>query len=157
MCQCIDYLENDYLISEFCNCGSLKELQEEKSYKLQRPAIAKIMYKLVQGVKDIAKAGMTHMDLKPANVMLHLPNRSEELSEYSEYEKKKFIKNLDLTAVDFQIKIIDLGLAAEESYLKGKIGTELTMAPQVFKKMEYTNKADVWSIGMTMSLLLDGV
>jgi len=57
-------------------------------------------------------------------------------------------------AEDAPIKLIDLGIAGniqhtKNGYLTEVVGTISTMAPEVFTK-QYTEKCDVWSLGVTL-------
>lgn len=74
-------------------------------------------------------------------------------------EKELFLKDLDLLTVDFEIKIADFGFSKQMNSLltAGTIcGTPLYMAPQVLNDVIYTNKVDVWSIGVIFFELLTG-
>lgn len=57
-------------------------------------------------------------------------------------------------------KIVDLGfgkqLASLDSVTKTKLGSNLTMAPEVMKREPYGIKADIWSIGVVFYQLLEG-
>ena len=49
------------------------------------------------------------------------------------------------------VKLADLGLAKQEVDITGTLcGTPLYMAPEVFKKMQYDQKADMFGFGMMM-------
>ena len=78
----------------------------------------------------------------------------------SDYERKEFIKNIDLEKTRFEIKIADFGFSKK---LKNKnqinktiCGTPLYMAPQVVQKNTYSYKADIWSIGVILFEMLNG-
>ena len=55
------------------------------------------------------------------------------------------------------IKIIDWGTSAifTEEQMKSRIGTAFYIAPEVLKKC-YTEKCDIWSIGIILYILLWG-
>jgi len=75
-------------------------------------------------------------------------------------EKKKFLREVDLTKTRFELKIADFGFSKK---LKNKsqsnktiCGTPLYMAPQVVQKHQYSYKADIWSIGVILFEMLNG-
>lgn len=78
---------------------------------------------------------IVHRDLKPENFLLK--DRSE----------------------NAKIKIIDFGLSRRDNAPKGvmstRVGTPYYVAPEVLKK-KYTNKCDIWSIGVISYILLCG-
>jgi calcium-dependent protein kinase len=83
-----------------------------------------------------------HRDLKPENLLLESSVTSEDLG-----GKKQF-----------KIKLIDFGTAQE--YKKGtkmeeRYGTPYYIAPDVLNK-SYTEKCDVWSLGVILYILLVG-
>lgn len=57
------------------------------------------------------------------------------------------------------LKIIDFGTShrfqSEDEELEGVIGTMFYMAPEVFLG-KYTNKCDIWSIGVILYILFYG-
>jgi serine/threonine protein kinase len=57
-----------------------------------------------------------------------------------------------------KITLIDFGLSknySHEDALKTSVGTPMFMAPEVLKS-NYTSKCDIWSLGITMFVLLTG-
>lgn len=57
-------------------------------------------------------------------------------------------------------KIVDLGfgkqLSSLEDVTQTKLGSNLTMAPEVMQRHPYGIKADIWSIGVVFYQLLEG-
>jgi serine/threonine-protein kinase Chk2 len=91
------------------------------------------------GVKYLHDCSITHRDLKPENVLLTLPDTNETL-----------------------IKITDFGLSRfinETTLMKTFCGTPNYLAPEVLAtrgEASYTNKVDVWSLGVILYICLVG-
>ncbi len=119
-----------YLILEFCEGGDLKRYARKG--RLTEEEVNNIIRQIVCGFKEIVKMGILHRDLKPANVLLHQGT----------------------------FKICDFGFSkyfGESSRMtKTCVGTPVYMSPQVLKQQTYTNKADIWSLGVMYYELLSG-
>lgn len=79
--------------------------------------------------------GIIHRDLKPENILIDDPNSK-----------------------NFHIKVIDFGASVfydPSRMLHEKFGTVYYIAPEVLKG-SYSNKCDVWSIGVILFTLLCG-
>ena len=80
------------------------------------------------GLNYMHLESITHRDLKPENILLV----SEDIN-------------------NFDIKIADLGFAAKFDKATGLdlvLGTPLYMAPELVKHEKYSEKVDVWSLGV---------
>ena len=86
--------------------------------------------------------------------MVHFNGKTTYLMDMQKQEKKAFLKNVDLTKTDFEVKIADFGLSKKLSAKEIKClqycGTLLYMAPQVVFKNKYTYKCDIWSLGVIL-------
>ena len=136
---------NLYIIMEYCNGGSLKEILNNYKLKYGRPfsqeIVQHIMSQIIKGLMYIHSKKIIHRDLKLDNILLNFQNIEDK-------------KNLNLLAS--KVKIIDFGLATVN---KGKTiaGSPLYMDPLILKKyekaggqeklQEYDEKADIWSLG----------
>lgn len=100
-----------------------------------------------------------HRDLKLQNIMLHFPELSDKILAMNKEERKRFLRNVDLTTTKFEIKIADFGfskkLKSKSQINKTICGTPLYMAPQVVQKTAYSYKADIWSLGVILFELLN--
>lgn len=68
-----------------------------------------------------------HRDLKPANIL---------------------IKDELYKIADFGFAKMSEGQAAEERVHQTAVGSPLYMCPQILNGMQYSNKCDVWSLGV---------
>lgn len=129
------YRESDYfhIITDLCTGGELYDKIIKKK-KLSENIAANHMFDIVSTVKYLHESGVMHRDLKPDNILF------EDNSSNS------------------RLKIIDFG--ASKSFKKGKIydeivGTPYYIAPEVLS-CAYTEKCDIWSIGIILYTMLSG-
>jgi serine/threonine protein kinase len=90
------------------------------------------------GLNYLHLQNVTHRDLKPENILL-------------------VSKDID----NFDIKISDLGFAQEFKKDEGEsmtlvLGSPLYMSPELVSSKPYTEKVDVWSLGVITYQLLSG-
>lgn len=127
--------DNYYVVSEVVKGGELfKRLTKVTSFTEQQAA--DIIYQIMLGLNYMHLESITHRDLKPENVLLV----SEDMD-------------------NFDIKIADLGFAAKFDKNTGLdlvLGTPLYMAPELVKHEKYSEKVDVWSLGVITYQLLTG-
>lgn len=120
---------NVYLIYEYCNGGTLEDVIYKSSLSLAK--CLDYFDQLIQAFKAIAKDNILHRDIKPSNVLLHNENI---------------------------IKIADFGfckfVTGELEMTKTMVGSPIYMAPELLRGMEYSQKADVWSLGVLLYEML---
>jgi len=126
-----------YIIIEYMKGKELlKRIQKKKN--LSEVTIMKIVYNLLQGLKDLHDKGIMHRDLKLENILLR--------SKHS--------------LVD--VCIVDFGLATfvdEKEYLFRRCGTPGFVAPEIIILREnerYNEKCDIFSVGVIFYFLLKG-
>ena len=129
------YRESDYfhIITDLCTGGELFE-KIVKQKKLSENQAASYMFDIVSTVKYLHESGIMHRDLKPDNILF------------------------EDTSPGSRLKIIDFG--ASKSFRKGKtyddiVGTPYYIAPEVLLS-QYTQKCDIWSIGIILYTILCG-
>jgi len=126
---------NYYVVCELMTGGELFDRIVEKEYYTEKEAATCIA--------DICKAlvychdrGIVHRDLKPENIM------------YANMKENS------------PVKVVDFGLSTRASHgdatMKTACGTPEYVAPEVISKKPYTNKCDMWSVGVIMYILLCG-
>src|SRR3990167_3518836 len=120
---------NYYLVLDYCEDGDLKMMLETKGVMPEGDAI-NALKQLAVGFQELHRLGIMHRDFKPANVFIH---------------KGNFI-------------IGDLGMAKKASATATKVGTPITMAPEVYEAQmtgtSYDSTVDLFSLGVTFYYML---
>ena len=122
-----------YIVMEHCGGGELF-FQIIKDKTLTESEVAAVVKQLLSCIAYIHSKGVMHRDLKPENILIE---SSEQKTE---------------------IKLIDFGAAKafrSNQKVKGALGTAYYVAPEVVTG-SYTEKCDVWSVGVVLYVLLCG-
>lgn len=117
--------KNIYLVMEYCEGGNLEKYVYDRGGRLSERETLRILRKIIKGYKYLHSLGIVHRDLKLANILTH----------------------------HGEVKIADLGYSKlmenfTNDFLISRVGTMLYMSPQILEAMHYTNKTDVWSLGI---------
>ena len=137
----IDYYSDDndkyyYIVLEKMD-GDLDNLLKEKYPKgMSSKLIRKIFSQINSGLKSILNKGKCHRDLKPSNILISYINDEK---------------------TDFVIKLGDFGLVTDlnQTEYASNVGSKLFKAPEV-EIDKYSNKCDLYSIGIILYLLKTG-
>ena len=146
------------MMQEYANGYDLAVLLKARQQIRQEEARI-IIKQLVSGIKDVWDLGIIHRDMKLANILLHFPDKPE-LESLTKQHKRAFLQTVDLTRIEFQVKISDFGLS---TILDGSntnlsiCGTPLYSSPQLLKKRGYSAKVDTWALGVMVYEMLVGV
>lgn len=123
--------DNFYLIMDYLKGGELYDEIVRRQYFEEKEG-AMVMYQILLAVNYLHKKGFIHRDLKPENICI------------------------DQGLI---VKVIDFGTARKFTRgkkLKQTIGTPFYMAPEIFNEKKYDEKADVWSMGIVLYIILTG-
>jgi len=123
-----------YLVTEKMSGGELFDRIVQKSYYNEKEArdVCKILF---EAIRYCHSHKVAHRDLKPENLLLH--------SEHN----------------DSEIKIADFGFAKKCNNPKSLVtqcGTPGYVAPEILEGTPYDTKADLWSLGVIIYILLGG-
>ncbi|XP_074030736.1 mitogen-activated protein kinase kinase kinase 4 isoform X2 [Leptinotarsa decemlineata] len=128
------------IFMEYCSEGTLESLIAGTERGLTEPLCRRYTFQLVSGVACLHEHGIVHRDIKTANLFL--------------------------TNGGNCLKIGDFGCAAKiksnitmPGELKGFVGTQAYMAPEVFTKNMsegHGRAADIWSIGCVVVEMVSG-
>jgi len=116
-----------WILMEYCEVGALKDLIETE--RLPEKIIAEIIAQTLRGLAYLHSINLVHRDVKAANVLI---------------------------AKQGQIKLGDFGLAEHLSALvleKRNLelsGSMFWMAPEIKEHRHYSNKSDIWALGITL-------
>lgn len=97
--------------------------------------------------------------MKLANILIHFPNNPS-LDSMTKRMKRHFLKKVDLTSVEFQVKISDFGLSTILDDCVSElsiVGTPLYQSPQLLKRKCYNDSVDTWALGVILFEILVGV
>eukprot|EP00551_Chaetoceros_affinis_P011130 CAMPEP_0203667244 /NCGR_PEP_ID=MMETSP0090-20130426/4119_1 /ASSEMBLY_ACC=CAM_ASM_001088 /TAXON_ID=426623 /ORGANISM="Chaetoceros affinis, Strain CCMP159" /LENGTH=929 /DNA_ID=CAMNT_0050531357 /DNA_START=665 /DNA_END=3454 /DNA_ORIENTATION=- len=118
-----------WLVMDLCDGGPLN------SRKLGEQQVTVVAEQILRGVAYLHRRGICHRDLKMENIL---------------YENKK---------ADSPIRLIDFGLSLTYDRMDTKQkfkGAAYTLSPEVLDKKPYTEKSDMWSIGVIIWIMLAG-
>ena len=121
---------NYYLVLEYCNDGDLDGYVKKRKYLTEEEAI-EILCEIINGFHHLFQHKILHRDLKLANILRH----------------------------DGVTKIADFGFSkilGDENLTETMLGSPLNMAPEVLHNLEYSNKADMYSLGVCYYWMLFG-
>ena len=121
---------NYYLIFEYCKNGDLKNYIYNENLNMCESQILNIMKQIKNGLEYLYKQNIIHRDLKPQNI---------------------------LVTSSLIIKISDFGFAKiykEGSLTQTVCGSPLYMAPEILTYKQYTELADLWSVGVILYEML---
>ena len=125
------YVQGDelWIVMDYAEGLPLNKLN--KYYNLTETETATIVQGIVQALENLHTRDLIHCDIKPGNILL---------------------------TTEGTIKIIDLGLATRVADSnKQHAGTLDYMAPEVVNEQNYNQKADIWSLGITLfSMIFKG-
>jgi serine/threonine-protein kinase ULK/ATG1 len=126
-----DFIEDNdfyYIILEYCSHGDLHKYI--KYNKLNSQQAQNYSRQLADGLKYLRSKNIVHRDLKPHNILI---------------------------TESFVIKITDFNFARElwdQQLAETLCGSPLYMAPEIIETNSYTNKSDLWSVGMIIYEML---
>mmetsp|Transcript_28613 Transcript_28613/g.42328 ORF Transcript_28613/g.42328 Transcript_28613/m.42328 type:complete len:336 (+) Transcript_28613:65-1072(+) len=124
-----------YLVMDHMEGGELFD-QIIARGSLSEKEAADIVAKICRALKYLHDQGISHRDLKPENVLLAQKD--------------------DIT----DIKIIDFGMSKVfgpgEIATASTLGTPGYMAPEIMQSKKYTEKVDIWALGVITYIILCG-
>ena len=138
--KCIDIYEDNnsiHLVLEEITGGDLFDhIIHSQEGKLSEDEAIDLLFQILEGLHYLHdEIGIVHRDIKPENFLL--------------YNDGKRIK----------IKLIDFGFATyckRDETMNEQLGTPQYAAPEIFEQIPYTNKVDMWSVGVVLFNMIKG-
>ena len=125
--------QNYYIIMDFCICN-LEEYLKMRNECFSIYEIFELLKQLNNTFKYLYKNNLIHRDIKPSNILLSIDKVNKIKFKLSDYG----------TCIDLNTK----------NLTNTRAGTPLTMAPEILKGESFSNKCDIWSLGIVIYYML---
>jgi calcium-dependent protein kinase len=129
------------LVTELCAGGEmmqyLSNLQKENNYELTVQDVSRIAFQLLDAMHHCASHYIMHRDIKPENVMFVTSQSGS-----------------PLRVIDFGSGAMDTKETCQDLHTTF-CGSAFYTSPELFQRT-YTAKTDVWSVGVTLYVLVAG-
>lgn len=136
------YDEYTCFVTKFASCGTLQDIIDQSCGKPFFDELCQeVMFQLFTAVNYFHQMGYIHRNINPQSILIY---------SWPEDEHRKEIIKVALAGFSHSI-FLD-----QEKYTKGKVGIYNYMAPEVYNDQEYTNKADIWSLGVILFQMITG-
>lgn len=150
-----------YLVTELALGGELFDRLVERGAYTANGA-ASVMREIVDAVAYLHQMGIAHLDLKPENILLASDETDASDVRLVDFGSARFLADAPVGAEDDgstrmkrKKSAAMVAKAAEQN--GGPAGTTPAYAaPEVLSGKEFDEKADVWSLGVILYLLLTG-
>ena len=146
-----------YLVTEYCNGGSLSDCLETYIEKHNKPfpeeVVQFLMRQIVSALSYLHKKTILHRDIKLDNILVQFDDENDR-------KKQNLLKA--------KVKMIDFGFARylkKEELAMSTLGSPINMDPGILRKLNkmensrdygYDEKADIWSLGTICYEMLIG-
>ena len=146
-------MNNWYLVTEYCNGGSLSDNLKKYWAHFRRPfseeIVQYLMKQIVSAIQYLHFNKIIHRDLKLDNILVNFP---------TEYDKSS------INMMNCVVKIIDFGFATQLSggLTYTALGTPTNMDPVILQTINtglnigYNEQVDIWSLGTICYEMLVG-
>jgi len=121
-----------WILMDYCSHSSVRDLMDQLEKTLSEKQLSFIVGSTLKGLEYLHGLSIIHRDIKSANILLT--------------EKG-------------EVKLGDFGVSEylnSALFSGGIVGTPLFMAPEGIKENLYTEKFDIWSLGITTIEMADG-
>lgn len=122
-----------WILMDYCGMGSIKDMMKLCMETLSESQVAYVASETLKGLAYLHGRNILHLDVKAANI-LATESGAVKLADFGVSEQ---LEKLNKTSIDY-------------------VGSPLFMAPEVIKRTGYTDRADIWSLGITCIEMIDG-
>ena len=129
-------------IYEFCEYSLLEYIEKNGGLYKNHKFFIKIVCSLAKALKIINDKKIIHRDIKPNNIYIKIIDKNK--------DEKMIVENSIIKLGDFSSSI---SIKNNDSI---QIGTLFYTAPEIIKNLEYNEKCDMWSLGITLYHLYFG-
>ncbi|KAH3732851.1 serine/threonine protein kinase [Pelomyxa schiedti] len=133
-----------WILMDYCALGSLRDFLDDHRV-LNEDEAACVMEGSLRGLLYLHLLNIAHLDIKAANILL-CQDLSVKLTDFGVSEQIQDLPSIKSTRNLHDVKI-----------LPRLIGTPLFMAPEIVLQKAHTPKCDIWSLGITLIELVEGV
>ncbi|ATZ80470.1 serine/threonine protein kinase [Bodo saltans virus] len=140
-----DTEKNWYIVSEYCNNGTLSDIIKEFSNRclscFEREIICKrYLTQLKNALKYLYKNNIVHRDLKPSNILIN-DKYPHDILKLADFGFSRYFNSENDTQINLMTSFC---------------GTPLYMAPELLIDKKYDSNADLWSFGIIMYEMMYG-
>lgn len=122
-----------WILMDYCGMGSIKDMMKLCKETLTEAQVAYIAFETLKGLAYLHGRNILHLDVKAANI-LATESGAVKLADFGVSEQ---LEKMQKTNIDY-------------------VGSPLFMAPEVIRRTGYTDRADIWSLGITLIEMIDG-
>ena len=136
-------------VYELCDCNLLDYFIENGEFMKNKKFFIKIVHSIAKAIKVLNDNKIIHRDIKPNSIYIkNIVNNND---------KNGNNDNNDNIEKNCIIKLGDFGSSIKiEENDSIQIGTLLYLAPEVINNIDYNEKIDMWSLGITLYQLYFG-
>ncbi|CAG2111787.1 unnamed protein product [Medioppia subpectinata] len=134
-----------YIQLQLCRKDTLKDWLRNNPFNRDSNTALDIFKQIVSAVDYVHLSGRMHRDLKPSNIFFSMEGNIK-IGDFG---------SVTATAVDDGTHIAGASALTQSSSTNTKrVGTELYMSPEQMQYLRYTNKVDIFSMGIILFELL---
>lgn len=133
-----------YVVMELATGGELYDRIISKG-RFSEYETAVSLRMILDGLSYLHRIGITHRDLKPENILYYHPGT----------DSKLMITDFGLAHQSQPCNAVN-GEIGDQELMTDPCGTPEYIAPEILARIPYTNKVDLWAMGVITFILLSG-